>query len=683
LTRVGKEDVEVTKAERKKIQRWEREARERAGQTRDLELAVPGECCHQCFELYLTFGATVLVDISATAAAKSSNAVLFQGSAKGNNPFSHNEETMAPMHRKDDVALPVPDLTRVLSINSREMNPFAPAMPMEQSFDAQEVEFENFWDAANICHSPKLNTYFDAKRIDETLPFYLPYRSVTQETPEFISGNDLRSLKSAPREEAIAEKGIVKSRSPSNGRVQQAASFFERWLEKSLGNIYVLDPLPKSPKRPKPIITIPKSSLPMSLQISACKNRLRKLEKVSSRDNAGVISEVKRLADLCYKATQMIEAEHLYIQVAMAKQRTLGKEHYDTVSVYLDVADAHSDAGDPAGAEELFRSMFPEIVRLFGRTCDLAMRCLSELGVARLNAGEYKEAERLAREGLQLSLSTYGMRHPSTAKFLFDIAVTLLVPSRVLMLRDSEEVELAATLIKDSLDIETGLDTLPESTRLYRMQFIARSLHQRREHDECIRLDKEILLRSRNLYGAEHGGNFRSLHRLTTSLRDTGRLVESEASVGYMIRLETDFSRFEHKKELVENLVGYLNELGKTLECMELHREAAARFEEVQGHCGYKCIAAVPTHKDSEVRAHLRSCYTAQGMYTEEEAFETRLQWLSDNGVYTTYPNERSRSWDRYNFGEDLDEIEQHVVKKVRLQPEEEDRLKVANTVEH
>ena len=313
------------------------------------------------------------------------------------------------------------------------------------------------------------------------------------------------------------------------------------------------------------------------------------------------------------------------------------------------------DGGELLEADRLHQSIHSRVIEVFGASSEIAIRSLLLLANIRyylpLNG---ETGEDLQRQALQIALSALGTRHPKVPAAMTDLATYMmgLHPGQRDLLPACEQLLRHAMSISHSLFPSEKLD-------LYKLQKLAKVFQGYAKYDDSIRVNREVIQRSRKLYGSEHPSVLMSLRGLAKSLRCKGELEQSEAAGRWCVLLTINSPGWNMEDTIRHaDTIEALTELAMTLESMERWEEASRRFEEAYRHFAKKYKEE--HEKKSWLRERLECCYRMQGLFGGREEVDRRLEWVKENGVITTFHTEkRARSWDCYKY--DLEEVEEQL----------------------
>jgi hypothetical protein len=326
--------------------------------------------------------------------------------------------------------------TRVSRANTRDSTP---ASDLANS-PAQQNDLNNktLWDAANITKSPTLTRLFDAIKIDEEYPLLPPpvVRTTTYAPERFITADEIQDLMRPGEDQNNHHGSILKhwdrdrSDLPLAKRRKGEEPYSFHFTENydypvpNFWNLSQVSPFPTHTTKSR-LYIVPKSSTddkPLSQQLLDCEIRFRKLERSLPVDNPGLIFELQRMANLAFRSGEFKKAERLYLRLARAKQKRIGREHPDTVIVYLDLIENKIDGGELEEAERLHQGIHSRIIQLFGIESELSIRSLLLMANIRYYLPRGQTAASIQREALQVALNAFGLRHAIIPHILAELA---------------------------------------------------------------------------------------------------------------------------------------------------------------------------------------------------------------------------------------------------------------------
>lgn len=531
-------------------------------------------------------------------------------------------------------------------------------------------EPQTLWDMANITGSPKLNGLFTALQIDEEIPL-LPQTVTPPVSPkDYISKDEIAEIWKEADEEAENDRQVqahatALARTPDrnpfsdsrgSGDYQQLDGYFRQWIslvEKMISPLGEISPFATSTRTGRAYSALKRFDprKPISIQISDSETRLTKLEAYLPQDNPGVISAAEQLAKLHLEVGTSKRAEALFLRVALAKQRILGTEHPETVSVYLSIVAAMEHAGEHSEAEKLHKKLHARILEIFGPQSELGITSIALMGGVHYHNDRPREAEDHQRQSLQLALNTLGKHHPLIPEILADLGVNLYVNNK-------NDIGVAERLVREGFEVDCALHGGPENVPLHHFGGLAWILPLAGRKDESIQLHRMQVARSWKVEGMDHWATRFNLRRLSKALRFNNDLVTAEPKSKLALLESIQAVGVDHRQT-----IDCIEEVAMVLLAMGEWREAAVKYEQVY-------VSRVKTHGVDTAgtrisRDALRECYSMQGLYTEAHQMEERLYWLRHNLIIPKAEKE-VRQWSRYDMDLEDDERESRASKRMR-----------------
>ena len=149
-------------------------------------------------------------------------------------------------------------------------------------------------------------------------------------------------------------------------------------------------------------------------------------ERTLGKDHPDTLMSMNNLANLLKAKGDHAGAEPLLRRAVEAMERTLGKEHPDTLGSVNNLADLLKAKGDYAGAEPLYRRALEARERTLGKEHPDTLGSVNNLAVLLHKKGDYTGAEPLLRRALEARERTLGKEHPDTLSSVINLAALLL-----------------------------------------------------------------------------------------------------------------------------------------------------------------------------------------------------------------------------------------------------------------
>ncbi len=295
-------------------------------------------------------------------------------------------------------------------------------------------------------------------------------------------------------------------------------------------------------------------------------------ERSLGKDHPETLTIVNNLAALYNALGRDRDAEPFYRRAVEGRQRVLGKEHVDTLTSINNLAGWYYGRGRYTDAEPLFRLVMETSERTLGKDHSNTLGSANNLATLYNAMGRYDEAEALHKRSLEANERLRGKDHPST----------LL-----------------------SMDNLAGLY---QSQGRYR---------------EAEQLFERVLATYERISGKDHPDTLRSVNNLAFLQVAQGRYSEVEPL--YKRALE-GYERLLGKEhpvalQIVDNLAGLYALQGRHDEAEPLYKRAAGMRERVLGEEHPDTLASVN---------NLALLYENQRRYTEAEPLLKRVLEASE-----------------------------------------------------
>ena len=534
----------------------------------------------------------------------------------------------------------------------------------------------SLWDAADITGSPTSFRLVEALKIESEIP-HLSLESPPQvEVRDCISNADLRELhnslpvmeraKNTPPTNAFGLKSLACSSLSSRKRKSRssfAESYFHKWLlaaiENSADPLRELWPFPTScndeedSRIPAYKVTIEGKS-PMSLELRRIESekRLWKLKQTLQPHSTGLLAEMAHLAGIYRSQGKFDSAERLYHRVALAREQTLGCDHYDTLRASLAVIDLTVALRKYSQAKKLHHDIHSKILLLVGPDDSLGISSMRLAADIESCLGNKHEAEKLYRQVLQIRLNRYGLHHNLTLSTLSNLAEILRLQNQIIQ---SEQ------LLRTVIQVHTGLKEGSTGRNDRYMYILANVLDEQGKYEESTAMFEEAVKFSQEAFGTDHRYTLRSLCRQTQSLRFQGRFREAEALIKPKIVRLIKVMGEEHpeilrgKHELAHILIGRGCFKEATTYCEEHFRTRAESY-------------GVEHKYTMSLRRRLVTCYKKQGLYMDQSSLERRLGSLLQRETELLVENEETtKRANHIASGGKSEDEEFQIQKKARL----------------
>jgi tetratricopeptide (TPR) repeat protein len=488
---------------------------------------------------------------------------------------------------------------------------------------------KTIYDAADIPGSPKLSRLFEAMKID------LQVQEMSLDDTPKLDKNDcispvvLYNKAKQPTQSMDHEgrsgqgsKAVVPSRKRQR-RLSFTNSYFERWLFRAVRN--AANPLDEIDVFPNPrFVDLDEESSGSSsppvplppLQQRRCESedRIRKLTQLLPSDSKVIVKEMAKLAWICWALGQNSMCERLWQQVAASRAETLGPDHPDTLTAYLEIVVANINKSHYATASKLHHFLHSRIIDNIRSDDSLAIRSTDTMAIIEFNLGNYKQSEKRTRKLLQICLSKFGLQHISTWRTLISLAYDLL---------SRGEYSQCEHLYNTAEQLRHKIVTIPERDACVSMSHLAITLAEQGRYEESCSLARDALRKSKAVLGVDHPDTLDIGCELGTCLRYQGKLEESEEVLRDTIARSTSLRGSLHADTICS-----VYELARTLMECKRWKEVQVLLEQTFLSQAKMRGLAHPYTKDTI--ENLILCYKELGFDIEESGVDARLETLLD-----------------------------------------------------
>ena len=328
---------------------------------------------------------------------------------------------------------------------------------------------------------------------------------------------------------------------------------------------------------------------------------LAERERVLGADHPDTLTVRNNLAGAYYSVGRFGEAIELYEQVLAEYERVLGADHPDTLTVRNNLAGAYKSAGRLAEAVELFERVLADRVRVLGPDHPDTLAARNNLAGAYKSAGRLAEAVELFERVLADRVRVLGPDHPDTLTTRNNLAGAYYSVGRF-----GEAIELFERVLAERERVlgPDHPDTLTVRNNL------AFAYHSAGRFDEAIELYERVLADQERVLGPDHPDTLTVRNNLAFAYHSAGRFGEA---IELFERVLADQERVlgpDHPGTLTtrNSLAGAYEDVGRFGEAIELFERVLADQERVLG----------PDHPDTlNARDNLALAYDAVGRLAE------------------------------------------------------------------
>ncbi len=225
------------------------------------------------------------------------------------------------------------------------------------------------------------------------------------------------------------------------------------------------------------------------------------------------------MGSVYYKLGLFPEAESLYRKSLDLRERTIGREHRETMVSMNNLAVLYMNLGRFDEAEPLYVENLARRNRVLGAEHPDTLTSMNNLAILYRRLGRYDDAEPLYRDALATQRRVLGESHPDTARSINNLAELCRNQDR---LDEAEPLHLEALAARREVLGTDHLETLSSMNNLaevYRMQG---------RFSEAGALHRDSLEIKRRMLGDDHFDTAITVHNLACLEREMGNYDEAQ-----------------------------------------------------------------------------------------------------------------------------------------------------------
>ena len=331
----------------------------------------------------------------------------------------------------------------------------------------------------------------------------------------------------------------------------------------------------------------------------------------------------QRVADLA-RAGRHEEAAPIARRVLEIRERTLGREHPQTLMSVNALAELYRAQGGYAEAEPLHRRALDARDRMLGRSHPDSLTSVNNLAGLYRDQARYAEAEPLYLRALTASEQVRGVEHPDTLILLSNLATLYGAQGRY-----SE----AEPLVRRALEASERLLGRDHRDTLITLGNLAALYKEQGRFSESLPLFRRAMEASERVRGAEHPNTLIAISNLASAYHDQRRYAEAELLYRRALEASERVLGRDHPGTLITlaNLATLYGDQDNFAEAEPLYRRALEASERVRGRDHPNTVTMVN---------NLAGFYEEQGRSADaalllQRALETRLRVLGGSHPYT------------------------------------------------
>ena len=270
------------------------------------------------------------------------------------------------------------------------------------------------------------------------------------------------------------------------------------------------------------------------------------------------------------------EAEQLFRQVLVERERVLGNAHPDTLATSNEVAWMLAEQGRYEKAEELYRQVLDGREQVLGDDHPDTLSTRSSVAWMAGERGRFEEAEKLYRQVLAVSERVLGDAHPDTLATRSSVAWMVGERGRF------EEAEKLYRQVLAGREQVLG-DAHPKS--LAAQHDVARMLGEQGRLAEAEDLYRQVLDGREHVLGDAHPVTLATRIAIAAMLGEQGRYQEAEQLYGEILEVSQRVLGETHPHTLTtrHGIARMLGQQGRYQEAEQLYRQVLAVREQVWG----------------------------------------------------------------------------------------------------
>ena len=286
-----------------------------------------------------------------------------------------------------------------------------------------------------------------------------------------------------------------------------------------LTEIYVFPPSPPRKSSCKRHCSATPAWTNLETQERELQIKVAKLKKQFPDNSPAVMAGMEELADVLFTSQKYKEAGFVYEELVGIYQRTAGHNHIRTWNGIYNVIISLKVQGYYTKAKRLTDNLRGTISKSVSPHHPFAIRVSKLAAWLAEVLGEPKDSERIRRQVLQMSLVSYGPRHPNTMQELSHLGHTTS-----LMRKKGGE-----GLLRIAVQLSLQDPHQDDHINCAIMNNLAYALNNNRSYDESYQITSFALERFAPLLAPQHIYLVYELQeQRAQSLLEVGRLVESE-----------------------------------------------------------------------------------------------------------------------------------------------------------
>ena len=285
-------------------------------------------------------------------------------------------------------------------------------------------------------------------------------------------------------------------------------------------------------------------------------------ERVLGGEHPDTLTIVNNLAFLLFRKGDYAGAQPLYKQALRASERVLGAEHPDTLGSVNNLALLLQSQGDYAGAQTLYERAIEARERVLGSEHPDTLQSVNNLATLLLSQGVYSAAQPLLERALEARERVLGADHPSTLVSVNNLAS---------LLHHKGDYAGAQPLLEQALEARRRVLGAEHPDTLTSVNNLAGLLESKGDYAGAQPLYERALKASERVLGAEHPDTLGSVNNLAFLLESKGDYAGAqplyERALEGLLKISQTIQRPHPNLEAsVGNYASCLEKLGRSPE---------------------------------------------------------------------------------------------------------------------
>ncbi|KAF4627744.1 hypothetical protein G7Y89_g10410 [Cudoniella acicularis] len=436
------------------------------------------------------------------------------------------------------------------------------------------------WSTVGIPGSPELARLFKGLEIESAAD--IPSLSLESESdgPSCLSNFEIQEVFNGKKKIPVEGSKPVRSSRVQRSFVSADKTSADRQPQYPWRNIqgvfcgYATSPhievyvFPSSPPRnffPKPS----NSGIPVWTHLEAQEAELQiklgKLKKQFPEDSPAVLAVMENIADVFHLLSKYKKAEFMYRRLVDIYRRNPGPNKIKVLEACQNVITLTRRQGHSSKAKKLNDNMRSIISKLVQPHHPLAIQFARNDAKIAEDLGQIEDSERIRQEAVQITLLSYGPRHPTTIKAISTLGFSIVERGK------SGGEKLLRTAVQLLLEDPTEDDDLTS----WAMDIFTWALNCKGAAEESYHIATKAVAQFGPVLGRKHRNIINLENHRGWSLLSIGKLVESER----LFRDQVDLYSIGGETHLEEDLAKAWYGLASVLSEMGNIKEASGWYE--------------------------------------------------------------------------------------------------------